>query len=159
MDMNKRLKYIVFTLIALLGMSCTKKICPAYQSYFLLDKESQDSFFTYFEEQKQEEGGTAITDIHHEGGSPNLSTDFDYNSANKPREDFPIQPSKKNKNGLSMGPTVKRKKSKSYKKRFYVVPMRDVYVEDSTGGGNNFSDSLRVDNFQDSDTTSFSGGF
>ena len=156
--MKNRYKIASFIMFASAGLSCTKMICPAYQSSYLLNKEDQDKFFSYFEENEEEESGTAITDIHHDGEEPNLSTDIGYNSGNSPRgKDYPILPSSRNKNGISKGPTVKPKKS--YKKKHYVVEMKDVYSSDSTSNENT-SDSLQAagNNYNDLDTTGL-GGF
>lgn len=111
--------------------SCTKKTCPAYQSYFLLDEESQIQFFSYFEENEQEDEGTSATNIHQDPrpGQIDTSSTFGRNSQFTPRTDFPIEKSKKNAVGISSGPTIK-----TYKKRYYVVKMKDVYVaQDSLG--------------------------
>lgn len=157
--MNIRHKIIISLALTAFIFSCTKKICPAYQSSFLLNKEDQDEYFSYFVESEQEESGTAITDIHHDGDTPNLSTDIGHDSGTKPKqEEYPIQPSKKDKYGISQGPIVKNKKSKTYKKQHYVVEMKDVYSEDSTSVSSLATDSLKVDTDNFSDTTAL-GGF
>ncbi len=146
-------RIIICLLIFGLLPSCKKEICSAYQSSFLLNKEDQDQYFSYFVENTEEEVGTAITDIHHTGQAPNLSTDIGHNSASSPRgKEFPIQPSTKNKNGISQGPIVKNKKSKSYKKKHYILEMVDVYAEDSIASSDE-DNLLQSDAFNDTTST------
>lgn len=129
MSIRKNIIVTIGVIVVLLS-SCGKKTCPAYQSSFLLDEESQIAFFSYFEENEQEDLGTSTTNIHQnpEPGEIDTSASFGRTSGFTPRgDDFPIAKSKKSLFGISDGPTIK-----SLKKRHYVVPMVDTYVIDST---------------------------
>lgn len=139
--MFKRATIICWTIfIVLVGGGCaTKKTCPAYQSYFLLDEESQLAFFSPFEENEVDESFSSATDIHDDGpGDMDTSFNF-FKSKYSVKDDYPpTSTAKKNQFGISDGPTIK-----TYKKWHYVVPMEDTYVmNDSTSTQENASDTL-----------------
>lgn len=133
--------------IVLIGGGCaTKKTCPAYQSYFLLDEESQLAFFSPFEENDSDESfssATNIDDMGMNGERGEVDTSFNFNNSKySVKDDYPpTTTAKRNQFGISDGPSIK-----SYKKWHYVVPMQDTYVEkDSTSTQENVSDTLTDD--------------
>lgn len=87
--------YIGIVIIILLCSSCTRKICPAYESYFLLNEQAQLEYF-----------------------SPFVMSD----SSATPKEEMKTH---FDANGMAQGPTPKNFRKKYYKvpmKDYLVVP-------------------------------------